>query len=141
MGSQRVALSRMTRTVARHIGMRSTAMQPTALCYRTGEPAPSRGSSRLPDRQAGAAPVPVPAALRPGPASALRGCRAAEGRRGTMGMLAGMTCRGLRGYRMSVDMTAPEWMHSQITAAEYESWSEEQCTGIEIVDGMVVVSP
>ncbi len=42
---------------------------------------------------------------------------------------------------MSVDMIAPEWMHSQITAAEYESWSEEQCAGIEIVDGMVVVSP
>ncbi|MGE5289409.1 MAG: Uma2 family endonuclease [Micromonosporaceae bacterium] len=42
---------------------------------------------------------------------------------------------------MSVDMTAPEWMHSQITAAEYESWSAEQCAGIEIVDGMVVVSP
>jgi Uma2 family endonuclease len=42
---------------------------------------------------------------------------------------------------MSVDMTAPEWMHSQITVAEYESWSEEQCAGIEIVDGMVVVSP
>ena len=42
---------------------------------------------------------------------------------------------------MSVDMTAPEWMHAQITAAEYESWSEEQCAGIENVDGMVVVSP
>jgi len=42
---------------------------------------------------------------------------------------------------MSGDMIAPEWMHSQITAAEYESWSEEQCAGIEIVDGMVVVSP
>jgi Uma2 family endonuclease len=42
---------------------------------------------------------------------------------------------------MSVDMIAPEWMHSQITAAEYDSWSEEQCEGIEIVDGMVVVSP
>ncbi|MFJ7237814.1 Uma2 family endonuclease [Streptomyces olivaceus] len=26
-------------------------------------------------------------------------------------------------------------------AEEYESWSEEQCAGIEIVDGMVVVSP
>jgi hypothetical protein len=38
---------------------------------------------------------------------------------------------------MSVDMIAPEWMHSQITAEEYESWSEEQCAGIEIVDGMV----
>jgi Uma2 family endonuclease len=42
---------------------------------------------------------------------------------------------------MSTEMIAPEWMHSQITAAEYESWSEEQCAGIEIVDGMVVVSP
>ena len=42
---------------------------------------------------------------------------------------------------MSVDMIAPAWMHSQITAAEYESWSQEQCAGIEIVDGMVVVSP
>lgn len=42
---------------------------------------------------------------------------------------------------MSVDMIAPEWMHSQVTAEEYESWSEEQCAGIEIVDGMVVVSP
>jgi Uma2 family endonuclease len=42
---------------------------------------------------------------------------------------------------MSVDMIAPEWMHSQITAEEYESWSQEQCAGIEIVDGMVVVSP
>ncbi|MFJ2665848.1 Uma2 family endonuclease [Nocardia fluminea] len=36
---------------------------------------------------------------------------------------------------------APAWMHEQITAAEYDSWSEEQCAGIEIVDGMVVVSP
>src|SRR6201992_1959266 len=51
------------------------------------------------------------------------------------------TRRGLRGYRVSADLIAPEWMHSQITAAEYESWSEEQCAGIEIVDGMVVVSP
>jgi hypothetical protein len=42
---------------------------------------------------------------------------------------------------MSVDMIVPAWMHSQITAADYESWSEERCAGIEIVDGMVVVSP
>lgn len=42
---------------------------------------------------------------------------------------------------MSVEMIAPEWMHAQITAVEYESWSEEQCAGIEIVDGMVIVSP
>lgn len=38
-------------------------------------------------------------------------------------------------------MVAPAWMHEQITAEQYESWSEEQCAGIEIVDGMVVVSP
>jgi Uma2 family endonuclease len=42
---------------------------------------------------------------------------------------------------MSADMIAPEWMHSQITAADYDSWPEEQCAGIEVVDGMVVVMP
>lgn len=38
-------------------------------------------------------------------------------------------------------MTAPAWMHEQITAEQYDSWSDEQCAGIEVVDGMVVVSP
>jgi Uma2 family endonuclease len=38
-------------------------------------------------------------------------------------------------------MVAPQWMHIPITAAEYDSWTEEQCAGIEIVDGMVIVSP
>jgi len=38
-------------------------------------------------------------------------------------------------------MVAPEWMHDQITAEQYATWTEEQCAGIEIVDGMVVVSP
>jgi len=47
----------------------------------------------------------------------------------------------MRGMHMSVEMIAPEWMHSQITAAEYDSWTAEQCAGIEIVDGMIVVSP
>lgn len=42
---------------------------------------------------------------------------------------------------MTADMVAPSWMHEQISAAEYDSWSAEQCAGIEIVDGMVVVSP
>jgi Uma2 family endonuclease len=42
---------------------------------------------------------------------------------------------------MTAEMVAPAWMHEQITAEQYDSWSEEQCTGIEIVDGMVVVSP
>ncbi|MDC2958187.1 Uma2 family endonuclease [Streptomyces gilvifuscus] len=32
-------------------------------------------------------------------------------------------------------------MREQITAEEYDSSSQEQCAGIEIVDGMVVVSP
>ncbi|MER5886871.1 Uma2 family endonuclease [Streptomyces sp. NPDC001941] len=42
---------------------------------------------------------------------------------------------------MSAEMVAPAWMHLQISAEEYDSWSAEQCAGIEIVDGMVVVSP
>ncbi|MEU6165118.1 Uma2 family endonuclease [Streptomyces tanashiensis] len=42
---------------------------------------------------------------------------------------------------MTAEMAAPAWMHEQITAEQYDSWSEEQCAGIEIVDGMVVVSP
>ncbi|MFE3542196.1 Uma2 family endonuclease [Nocardia sp. NPDC059177] len=42
---------------------------------------------------------------------------------------------------MTAETAPPAWMHEQITAAEYDSWSEEQCAGIEIVDGMVVVSP
>ncbi|MBD2896075.1 Uma2 family endonuclease [Actinomadura nitritigenes] len=42
---------------------------------------------------------------------------------------------------MTAEMVAPAWMHEQITAEQYDSWSEEQCAGIEVVDGMVVVSP
>jgi Uma2 family endonuclease len=38
-------------------------------------------------------------------------------------------------------MVAPAWMHEQVTAEQYDSWSAEQCAGIEIVDGMIVVSP
>ncbi|MFJ2835700.1 Uma2 family endonuclease [Nocardia sp. NPDC087230] len=42
---------------------------------------------------------------------------------------------------MTAETALPAWMHQQITAAEYDSWSEEQSAGIEIVDGMVVVNP
>ncbi len=42
---------------------------------------------------------------------------------------------------MTVEMVAPAWMHQQVTAEQYAVWTEEQCAGIEIVDGMVVVSP
>ncbi len=42
---------------------------------------------------------------------------------------------------MTSEMVAPAWMHEQITAEEYDSWSEEQCAGLEVVDGMVVVRP
>jgi Uma2 family endonuclease len=42
---------------------------------------------------------------------------------------------------MTAEMVTPAWMHEQITAEQYDSWSDEQCAGIEIVDGMVVVSP
>ncbi|MEV5647680.1 hypothetical protein AB0L57_05440 [Nocardia sp. NPDC052254] len=43
--------------------------------------------------------------------------------------------------RSGVETVTPAWMHQQITAAEYDSWSDGQCAGIEIVDGMVVVRP
>ena len=42
---------------------------------------------------------------------------------------------------MTVDMVAPAWMRQQISAEQYANWTEEQCAGIEIVDGMVVVGP
>lgn len=42
---------------------------------------------------------------------------------------------------MTAEMVAPAWMHTRISAEQYDSWSEEQCAGIEMVDGMVVVSP
>jgi Uma2 family endonuclease len=42
---------------------------------------------------------------------------------------------------MATEMVAPAWMHELVTAEEYETWTEEQCAGIEIVDGMVLVSP
>ena len=42
---------------------------------------------------------------------------------------------------MNAEMVAPGWMHTQISAEQYDSWPEEQCAGIEVVDGMVVVSP
>ncbi|NEA32085.1 Uma2 family endonuclease [Streptomyces sp. SID13031] len=32
-------------------------------------------------------------------------------------------------------------MHTQIAAEQYDSWSTEQCAGIEVVDGMVVATP
>ncbi|MFE2374004.1 Uma2 family endonuclease [Streptomyces sp. NPDC059398] len=32
-------------------------------------------------------------------------------------------------------------MHTRISAEQYDSWSQEQCAGIEIVDGTVVASP
>ncbi|MFJ9081802.1 Uma2 family endonuclease [Streptomyces sp. NPDC102384] len=42
---------------------------------------------------------------------------------------------------MTTEMVAPDWMHTPISAEQYDSWTEEQCAGIEVVDGMVVVSP
>lgn len=42
---------------------------------------------------------------------------------------------------MTAEMVAPAWMHEQVTAERYATWSAEQCAGIEIVDGMVLVSP
>lgn len=42
---------------------------------------------------------------------------------------------------MTTDVVVPAWMCIRISAEQYDSWSEEQCAGIEIVDSMVVVSP
>ena len=42
---------------------------------------------------------------------------------------------------MTAEMITPAWMHEPVTAEQYDSWSEEQCAGIEVVDGIVVVSP
>jgi hypothetical protein len=38
-------------------------------------------------------------------------------------------------------MVAPQWMHTPITVTEHDSRTEGQCAGIEMVDGMVIVSP
>ena len=42
---------------------------------------------------------------------------------------------------MTIEATTPLWMHEQVTAEDYDSWSEERCRDIEIMDGMVVMSP
>jgi Uma2 family endonuclease len=42
---------------------------------------------------------------------------------------------------MSAEAIAPQWMHNLVTAEQYDSWSADQCAGIEIVDAMIVVSP
>ncbi|MBF6397447.1 Uma2 family endonuclease [Nocardia cyriacigeorgica] len=42
---------------------------------------------------------------------------------------------------MTVDTGIPAWMHQPITAADYHSWSEEQCADIEVLDGMVGARP
>ena len=34
---------------------------------------------------------------------------------------------------MTVEMVAPAWMHEQVTAEQYATWTAEQCAGIEIV--------
>jgi Uma2 family endonuclease len=42
---------------------------------------------------------------------------------------------------VTAEMIAPGWMHELITAEQYDGWSAEQSAGIEIVDGIVVVTP
>jgi Uma2 family endonuclease len=42
---------------------------------------------------------------------------------------------------MTTETIPPFWMHDLVSAADYDSWPEERCDGIEIMDGMVVVSP
>jgi Uma2 family endonuclease len=42
---------------------------------------------------------------------------------------------------MTTDTVTPAWMRGPISAEQYEGWTAEQCAGIEILDGMVVVRP
>jgi len=35
----------------------------------------------------------------------------------------------------------PHWAHYQVSAEEYDAWPEERAADVEIVDGMVVMSP
>ncbi|MEY9859131.1 Uma2 family endonuclease [Catenulispora sp. GAS73] len=42
---------------------------------------------------------------------------------------------------MSVETVDYSWMHEQISAEQYDAMPEELCRNIEIVDGMVHVSP
>jgi len=42
---------------------------------------------------------------------------------------------------VTTEMIPPIWMHELVTADDYDSWSEERSRGIEIMDGMVVMSP
>jgi Uma2 family endonuclease len=42
---------------------------------------------------------------------------------------------------MTAGMVVPAWMREPVTAEQYGAWTAEQCAGIEIMDGMVLVSP
>lgn len=42
---------------------------------------------------------------------------------------------------MTAGMVTAAWMHQPVSAEQYQTWTEDQRAGIEIVDGMVVVSP
>jgi hypothetical protein len=42
---------------------------------------------------------------------------------------------------VTAEMVTPAWMHEQVNAEQYATWTEAQCAGIEIMDGMVLVSP
>ncbi|MFJ2876824.1 Uma2 family endonuclease [Streptomyces sp. NPDC086796] len=42
---------------------------------------------------------------------------------------------------MTAEMVPPAWTHTQISAEQYDSRSEEQCAGLDVVDGMLVMRP
>jgi hypothetical protein len=42
---------------------------------------------------------------------------------------------------VTAEMIAPSWMRDLVTAEQYESRSEDQCAGVEIVDGMMAIAP
>jgi hypothetical protein len=42
---------------------------------------------------------------------------------------------------MTIETIPPLWMRDLVSAADYDSWPEARCNGIEIMDAMVVVRP
>jgi Uma2 family endonuclease len=42
---------------------------------------------------------------------------------------------------VNVEMIVPTWMWEQVSADDYDSWTEEQCERIEIIDGMIRLMP
>jgi hypothetical protein len=42
---------------------------------------------------------------------------------------------------VTADMVEPGWTRTPISAEQYDSWPEERCAAIEVVDGTAVARP